>query len=167
MSRCLDSRCLGSRSCLGVWRVSDSVRELGVSWWRRGRGGLLLSGGSGRLRRPPRTCGVKFCSATCSHAGTKHGVWTSTSDGEISVSLNTKAVKPGTVYRKRLEGSVRVVASRGPNTRIQPTILCFWPPGWQAHPGRPRRNRQNGAGCPFARLGLHLGLRDRKRHHLL
>ena len=104
----------GGDRCLGVWtrgvsalgRVSVSgvsltlcaglsVRELGVSWWRRGRGGLLLSGGSGRLRRPPRTCGVKFCSATCSHAGTKHGVWTSTSDGEISVSLNTKAVKPG------------------------------------------------------------------------
>ena len=31
-------------TCLGVWRVSDSVRELGVSWWRRGRGGLLCLG---------------------------------------------------------------------------------------------------------------------------
>ena len=82
-----------SRSCLGLGRVSVSgvsltlcaglsVRELGVSWWRRGRGGLLLSGGSGRLRRPPRTCGVKFCSATCSHAGT------------IGVGHGTKDTRP-------------------------------------------------------------------------
>ena len=88
---------------------------------------------------------MQLCSATCSHAGTKHGVWTSTSDGEISVSLNTKAVKPGTVYRKRLEGSVRVVASRGANkisnfkrvlSRLRRAVRCL-PPAPILAPARP------------------------------